>query len=195
MFDIPKELTINGINRKIRKDGDFRMVLDCFAALEDNELGKQERILTCLIIFYDGVNSVDDLAEMFGSELQEPVTEMFKFFNCGQVSVGAHTSHKLIDWKQDAPLIASAINNIAGKEIRAESYLHWWTFMGYYLAIGDCPLATVVGIRNKIKTGKKLEKHEREFKKENPHYFIWDSQSVEQKEAEELIREMWNSGK
>lgn len=171
------------------------MVLDCFAALEDVELGKQERILTCLIIFYDELRTVEDLARVFGTDLQEPVKQMFNFFNCGQESIGAHTSHKLVNWEQDAPLIASAINNIAGKEIRLEPYLHWWTFMSYYLAIGECPLATIVGIRNKIKTGKKLEKYERDFKKENPHYFIWDSQSVEQKEAEELIRQMWNSGK
>ena len=40
MFRIPVEVTINGKTHKIRENGDFRMVLDCFKALEDTELDK-----------------------------------------------------------------------------------------------------------------------------------------------------------
>ena len=65
--------------------------------------------------------------------------------------------------------------------------------MGYYLAIGECPLSTVVSIRDKLVRGKKLEKWEREFQLNNPDYFKWDFKSVEEKEAESLIRELWNS--
>ena len=40
--------------------------------------------------------------------------------------------------------------------------------------------------------GKKLEKHEREFRRSNPQYFIWDSRTKEQVEGDELIRALWN---
>ena len=65
--------------------------------------------------------------------------------------------------------------------------------MGYYLAIGESPLATIVGIRSKVMEGKKLEKYEQKFKTDNPQYFIWDSKSIEDKEAEEAIMSLWNS--
>jgi hypothetical protein len=39
------------------------------------------------------------------------------------------------------------------------------------MAIGDGALATVVGIRDKIARGKKLEKYEQDFKRDNPQYF------------------------
>ena len=87
-------------------------------------------------------------------------------------------------------MIVSAINNVAHTEIRALPYLHWWTFTGYYMAIGECPLSMVVGIRNKLAKHKKLEKYELEFKRQNPQYFTWKK---DQKEAEMLFEQIWKN--
>lgn len=194
MYDIPVSIQIGEDTYNIRNKGDFRMVLDCFAALDDEQLTEQERILASVIIFYEDMHSVEDTNKF--SDYNTAVTEMFKFFNCGQEeSPGASTNYKLIDWQSDSQLVSSAINNVAGKEIRAEKYIHWWTFMGYYLAVGESALATVVNIRSKIVKGKKLEKYEQEFKKNNPQYFRWNSKTLAQREQDELARSLWNSGK
>lgn len=194
MYDIPVSVQVGDTQYNIRNKGDFRMVLDCFAALDDEQLTAQERILACVIIFYEDMHSIEDTNKF--SDYQTAVAEMFKFFNCGQEeSPGASTNYKLIDWQTDSQLISSAINNIAGKEIRAEKYIHWWTFMGYYLAVGESALSTVVNIRNKIVKGKKLEKYEQEFRKNNPQLFRWKSKTVEQREQDDLARSLWNSGK
>lgn len=195
MFDIPISVTIADEEYPIRNKGDYRMVLDCFEALNDEQLSQKDRTITTLIIFYDNVNSISDLVDMFGTDLTQPVLEMFKFFNCGQMdSPGIKTGYKCVDWNKDSQLIAGAVNNVAGKELRAEPYVHWWTFMGYYQSIGDCPFATIVSIRNKIKKHKKLEKYEQEFRKENPGYFIWDSSTVEERSITEELTSIWNSG-
>lgn len=195
MYEIPQSVLIDGKEHPIRNKGDFRVILDCFTALEDVELTANERTLACLIIFYEELNSVEDIGEVF-SDVDLAVSEMIKFFNCGQTeSPGAHVDYKLIDWQLDSQLVCSAINNVAGKEIRAESYLHWWTFMGYYFAVGESPLSTVVCIRNKLARGKKLEKYEMEFKKNNPEYFNIDLKSITQKENDALLKQLWNSGK
>ena len=194
MYDIPVSVQVGDTQYNIRNKGDFRMVLDCFAALDDEQLTAQERILACVIIFYEDMHSIEDTNKF--SDYQTAVAEMFKFFNCGQEeSPGASTNYKLIDWQTDSQLISSAINNVAGKEIRAEKYVHWWTFMGYYLAVGESALSTVVNIRNKIVKNKKLEKYEQEFRKNNPQLFRWKSKTVEQREQDELARSLWNSGK
>lgn len=196
MFELPTSITIEDKEYPIRNKGDFRMVLDCFTCLQDVELDEQERVITSLCIFYADVTSIEVIGEVFSSEevLMQAIVKMYDFFNCGQQNVGAKQNHKLIDWEQDSQMIISAINNVAKKETRAESYIHWWTFMGYYLAIGDCPLSTVVSIRDKILKGKKLEKWEQTFRRENPEYFIWNSKSVEDREAEEYIKQIWNNG-
>ena len=117
---------------------------------------------------------------------------MYNFFNCNGLDVGNRVPYKLIDWEQDEQMIVSAVNRVATTEIRALPYLHWFTFMGYYQAVGKSTLSTVVEIRSKLKKGKKLEKYEKEFKNENPQYFIWNDKSVEDKEAEEYIMSIWN---
>lgn len=191
MYEIPTTIEIGEREFHIRNNGDYRMVLDCFAALNDVELSKQERLFASLIIFYDDFNDLEDIDIV--EDIEELVQKMYDFFSCGGDS-GSRSNYKLVDWEEDAQLISSAINKVANKEIRAESYIHWWTFMGYYAAIGECPLSTIIHIRDKIIKGKKLEKHERQFRSENPQYFTWNSKSVDEQEADELVKQMWNSG-
>lgn len=193
MYSIPTYVEIEGKKFHIRNNGDYRTILDCFGALSDDELDAKERMSACLIIFYDEVDSIEDIAKL--GDVEIAVKKMFEFFNCGHSrTMGTKANYKLVDWQQDEHLICSAINKVAGKEIRFEPYIHWWTFMGYYMAIGESPLSTIISIRDKLIKGKKLEKHEQEFKRDNPEYFVWRSKTVEETEADRLVREMWNSG-
>ena len=194
MFELPTTLTIDDEEFGIRDDGDYRMVLDCFDALQDTDLPKRERLVTAVVIFYDGF-SLDNVFTYLDTEekISEAIRLMFDFFNCGKEDMGNKSPYKLVDWEQDNHLIASAINNVAHTEVRSVEYMHWWTFMGHYISIGESVLSTIVTIRSKIVEGKKLEKHEIEFKRKNPVYFVWNRQTVEQQEADALIREIWNS--
>lgn len=196
MYSLPTTIKIRDNEFKIRENGDFRMVLDCFSALQDTELTKEERVISSLIIFYDDVHSVFDIYELFPDDesMTLAIQEMFNFFQCGQSGVGAKQNHKLIDWELDSQLICSAVNNVAKIEIRSVPYCHWWTFMGYYISIGESVLSTVVSIRHKTAEGKKLEKYEKDFKRDNPQYFSFDYRTAEQKEADEQIRAMFNGG-
>ena len=63
-FTIPTTIEIKGQSFAIRNMGDFRMVLDCFDALGDIELSKQERLFASLIIFYEDLNSIDDINKL-----------------------------------------------------------------------------------------------------------------------------------
>lgn len=192
MYEIPTSINIDGRIFQIRNNGDYRVILDCFKALEDEELEASERLLASLLIFYEDFNSIEDVYNI--DDISKLVSEMFKFFNCGSESVGTKVNHSIIDWEQDSQLVCSAINKVANMEIRSERYIHWWTFMGYYIAIGDSPLSTILGIRNKMLSNKKLEKYEQQFKRNNPQYFVWNSKSVSEKEADRLAKEMWNNG-
>lgn len=191
MYTIPTSITIEGKKYKIRNNGDYRVILDCFRALGDIELTAQERLLAALIIFYEDFNAIDDINNDIINSL---VTEMYNFFNCGSNTVGTQTNKKLIDWEQDEQLICSAVNNVCNKEIRLEPYIHWWTFMGYFTAVGESPISTIIHIRDKILSGKRLEKAEREYRSSNPQYFVWNNKTIEDSEAEKLVREIWNSG-
>ena len=191
MYEIPTTIVIDDREFPIRCKGDYRMVIDCFSCLNDFELTDTERLIACLIIFYEDFEDIADVQDLDTELLTRLVKEMYNFFECGENPMHS-MPYKTIDWEKDSQMVCSAVNKVAHTEVRAVKYLHWWTFLGYFSEVGESVLSTVVGIRNKIKRGKKLEKHEREFKARNPHYFIWDSRTLEQKQDEEIILSLWD---
>ena len=195
MYDLPTSIiTEDGDVYKIRNGGDYRMVLDCLGVLEDEELKPLERIYAGLIIFYENFNDLQSILDLDDEVVSSLLEKMFDFFNLNEPQDDTEIEKpKLVDRQTDSTLIISAINNIAGKEIRAEKYLHWWTFIGYYMAIGECSLSTVIGIRDKMAKNKKLENYEKEFKANNPKYFKMDLRTKSQKISDEWARSVWNN--
>lgn len=189
MYELPTEMIIEGRPYHIRAKGDYRMVLDVFSVLEDVELDQKERIISALIIFYEELNGIEDVLAL--NDLESAISQMYEFFNGGKGDSGKKV-RKLIDWEDDSALICSAINHVSGKEIRSEPYIHWWTFLSYYMSVGECVLSTVVSIREKTMSGKKLEKWEREYREENPQYFNWNHKTIDERDAEEWLKSVWN---
>jgi len=164
-YDLPTELNAGGQLLTIRNRGDWRVIIDVNIALTDIELTDQERAIASLSIFYDA-----DLADI--NDPAAAYEEMLNFISIGEADDTPKAKKpKLIDWQDDAGIIVAGVNHVLQDEIRAKPYMHWWTFMAAFMSVGDSTLATVVGIRSKIARGKKLEKHEREFRDENPQYF------------------------
>ena len=191
-YSLPTSINVGGVDLRIRGDGDYRIVLDTFSVLDDLTLSKEERLITAVCLFYDDFNDFTD-AITFG-HLDELISNMFKFFNAGKPEQETKSSLKYIDWEDDSAIICAAVNSVANREIRQDSYLHWWTFMSYYMSIGESVLSTVVAIREKILKGKKLESWERKYRMENPQYFKWNSKTADEIETEQMIFDMWNSG-
>lgn len=193
-YGLPTTIRIGDKDHNIRNKGDYRMVLDCFKALNDIEMSKDYRIATAIVIFYEDCNSIDDIYSVFGQNYATAVEKMFDFFNTNQPNVGVRCHFKLIDWDNDSQMICAAVNSVAHTEVRSLEYAHWFTFMGWFMSVSESVLATVVEIRNKIMTGQKMEKYEQKFRKENPHYFMWNSKTPEQIEEENEIMALWNAG-
>ncbi len=195
MYRLPTSITTkDGKQYAITNNGDYRVVLECFEAMADTELSEDERVLASLLIFYNEFGDYDDLSELDNDTITELAQAMFEFFNCNQPEgVGCNTNRKLIDWEEDEHIIVAAINNVAKTEIRSLDYLHWFTFMGYYLSVGESVLSTVVSIRDKIVKGKKLEDYEKKFKQDNPQYFNWNSKTADELAMDEYVRSLWNS--
>lgn len=184
MYELPTSVEIGGVEYKIRNNGDYRVILDIFSILEDPTLTKAERILSAVIVFYEDFSDIEDLTQL--PNMEEAIKKMYEFFNAGRKD-SEGPNKKLIDWEDDSAMIVAAINNVAKKEVRAEDYIHWWTFVSYYMSIGESTLSTVVSIREKMMSGKPLEKWETKYRNENPQYFRWNHQTVEEKEATDWV--------
>ena len=164
IYDLPTSVVVNGKEWEINSD--YRAVLDICIALSDPELDETERAMVVLTIFYP------DLEEMDMRDYSEALIEAMVFVNNGKqmnpAAASSSSGPKLVDWEQDFKLMIGPINTVAGREIRSLDYLHWWTFLSYYNEInGDSTFAQVVQLRDKLARGKKLEKTDREFYRNN----------------------------
>lgn len=155
-WELPTSACIGGKIYPIHTD--FRDILEIFSYLNDTQLPEFIRWHVALALFYDG-----NIPQAYAREAMEYLAS---FLRCGEEDTGA-PAPKLLDWEQDAGLIIADINKVAGQEIRAAAYIHWWTFLSWFHAIGEGQLSTVVSIRDKLRRGKKLEPWEREFYREH----------------------------
>lgn len=193
MYELPITVEVAGKSYKIRNGADYRTIIGVISLCEDPELTKEERTVSALIVFYEDINEFEDIFEVFGENVKDAMDAMLKFISYNyDDDLSSSAKVKLIDWVQDENLIIAGVNSVAKTEVRALEYLHWWTFLSYYMSIGESALSTVVSIRNKIAKGKKLEKYEQEFRRENPSYFRWKNKEVEERN---FIESIWNKGK
>lgn len=174
-WSLPKTLTIGGKDYPIRYQ--FGAILDILAAYSDEELDNEDKTEVMLTIFYPTFIDIPQ------KDLQEAIEKACDFIDCGQKNEGKPRP-RLMDWEQDADIIIPAINNVAKMEIRANPDLHWWTFWGYFMSIGDSLFSSVLHIRRKKKSGKKLEKWEQEFYRENQHLIDMRPHETEEIKAE-----------
>ena len=140
-------------------------------------------------VLYLGTNDKDTNKPVFTEA--EAMEKASWFLDGGRVIEQKHYK-KLIDWTDDEHLIFPAVNKVAGTETRALPFLHWWTFLGYFNEIGENSLfASVLSIRSKKAKGKKLEKYEQEFYKENKDIIDLKTKYTEEEKAEiERLKEL-----
>ena len=181
---LPHSIELGGVEYEIRTD--FRVVLDIMQAMVDPELSQDEKIeILFKILFLDP----EEIPEKY---LQEAIDKAMVFLDCG-ISGDGKSKTRLMDWEQDSPLIASAINKNTGRDIRSLKYMHWWTFFGYFMESGECLFNTVVGIRSKKAKGEKLDKWEKKFYQENKNIIDIKTRLSEEEQAyKDALNEMLN---
>lgn len=155
LWALPTTHTINGTKYDLNTD--YRDILEIIEQLNNETNPEAIRWRIAVALFYD-----QDVPE---NSMQEAMEYLAEFISTG--ATREKSGPKLLDWNQDAQMIVSGVNKVAGKEIRALKYMHWWTFVSLFHEIGEGQLSTIVSIRLKRATGKKLEKWEQEYYNEN----------------------------
>ena len=152
---LPQTLDINGHEYHILTD--FRNILRIISAYMDPDLEDQEKVYILLRRVYG-----DDFYKIPPEDYEAAINAANNFIACGEHD--DRPSPRVVNWEKDEQLIFPAVNKVAGTEIRALPYLHWWTFLGYFQNIdADGTWGFILTLRQKKAKGKKLEKYEKEF--------------------------------
>lgn len=185
-WEFPTSLNIGGTDYEIRTD--YRAVLDLLTALNDNDLTDSdeqiEAYMKSRVILEIMFPQCDDIP---AEHLQEALDKVVEFIDMGITEDSKKP--KTMDWEQDAPILIPAINKVLNCEIRAEKYIHWWTFLGAYMGIGESLFSNIVSIRQKKAKGKKLDKWEMEFYKENKSLIDFKQKDQRSDEEKEMLRD------
>lgn len=192
IWSFPTSLNIGGVDYAIRTD--YRVILDLLMALNDPELtdlnNKISAYMQSRVILEIMFPDCDNIPQ---EHIQEALDKVAEFIDMG---VGDDSKKpKTMDWEQDAPIIIPAINKVLNREIRAEKYMHWWTFLGAYMEIGEGLFSNVIHIRQKKAKGKKLEKWEQDFYKENKSLIDFQHKEKRSSEEKEMLRDYFGYSK
>lgn len=182
IWNLPTSLPVSEVDWDIRAE--YPAILDILSAFTDPEYEDDEKWLIALTIFYK------DFDRMNESDYPEACKQLVKFIDMGiEESKDVKQSYVLMDWEQDAHLIIPEINKQIGNgiDVRSLPTMHWWTFLGYYMGIGESAFTTIMGIRSKKARGKRLEKWEQDYERENKNIVNLRPKltAQEQKELEE----------
>ena len=192
-WNFPTSLNVGGTDYEIRTD--YRAVLDLLAALNDPELTDADETMSAymqsqviLRIMFPDCDSIPQ------EHIQEALDKVAEFIDMGISD--DRKKPKTMDWEQDAPILIPAINKVLNCEIRAQKHIHWWTFLGAYMEIGESLFSTVVHIRQKLaKPGEKLDKWEKEFYKENKSLIEFEKKTQRSEEEKERLRDYFGYNK
>lgn len=193
LWELPTSVTANGHKYPIRTD--YRAVLDVLTALSDKDMTGDTPAETNYIqseiirqIMFKEPDSV------LPEDIEEAMKAVSDFIDMGTEKTGK-PSPRIMDWEQDAALIIPAVNRVIGREIRLDKYMHWWTFLSAYMEMGECTFTHILSIRQKKATGKKLEKWEQDYIRDNKDVVLLKDKLTEQemkerKEEEQALKEL-----
>lgn len=186
-WELPTAVELGGTAYPIAAD--YRDILEIIDELQYGDDPAPVRQYVALSLFYDDFDAIPV------EHREDAVTAMLWFIACGEEDDGrpGPPPVKQMDWQQDRLAIVADVNKVAGCEVRALPFLHWWTFIAYFNAIGEGQLSTLVSLREKLRRGKKLEEWERDYLARNrqrvvlqPRYTA--EEKADREAAERLLR-------
>jgi hypothetical protein len=166
------ELELDGV--VLRLNTDWRDIKYIVELLNNPSIRDEVRAQALIEIFYDNAEDIRDPTRALAA--------LYNFIDCGEPpSRSAMEAPKMMDWKIDFSAIISDMNKVSKcEDIRALPYMHWFTFVSIYHAIGEGNLSYRMGIRKKLRKNEKLTPEEREWVRCNPDKaFIENGMAIE----------------
>lgn len=176
LWVLPQKTVIQGVAYALHTD--YRDILEIIACLNNPDLPVLFRWQIALALFYEPIPPA--------AHRKAAMEYLAEFIGCGSASDNAPP---LISWQQDAGAIIADINQVSGKEIRREPYIHWWTFLAWFHSIGQGQLSGLVAIRSKLRRGEKLDEAEQAFFRSHRKQVLLQSESLQQQEEKRRLEQ------
>lgn len=185
---LPETVDIDGIEYRINSD--FRISILFELLMQDDELGKRQKLVQGLQLYYPEIPHNVTMA----------VDKMIWFYRCGkETESGGHGSgsgraKQIYSFEHDDDYIYAAFLEQYGIDLQDVEELHWWKFRALFRGLSeDTEFVKIMGYRS-VKITSKMSKEQREFYKKMQSIHALPITDAERKADELLTEALLNGG-
>ena len=185
---LPETVDIDGIEYRINSD--FRISILFELLMQDDELGKRQKLVQGLQLYYPEIPHNVTMA----------VDKMIWFYRCGkETGNGGHGSgsgraKQIYSFEYDDDYIYAAFLEQYGIDLQDIEELHWWKFRALFRGLSeDTEFVKIMGYRS-VKITSEMSKEQREFYKKMQSIHALPITDAERKADELLTEALLNDG-
>ena len=185
---LPETVDIDGIEYRINSD--FRISILFELLMQDDELGKRQKLVPGLQLYYPEIPHNVTMA----------VDKMIWFYRCGkETGNGGHGSgsgraKQIYSFEYDDDYIYAAFLEQYGIDLQDIEELHWWKFRALFRGLSeDTEFVKIMGYRS-VKITSEMSKEQREFYKKMQSIHALPITDAERKADELLTEALLNGG-
>lgn len=185
---LPETVDIDGIEYRINSD--FRISILFELLMQDDELGKRQKLVQGLQLYYPEIPHNVTMA----------VDKMIWFYRCGkETGNGGHGSgsgraKQIYSFEYDDDYIYAAFLEQYGIDLQDIEELHWWKFRALFRGLSeDTEFVKIMGYRS-VKITSEMSKEQREFYKKMQSIHALPITDAERKADELLTEALLNGG-
>lgn len=185
---LPETVEIDGAEYRINSD--FRISILFELLMQDDEVGKRQKLIQGLKLYYPEIPQ----------NMTEAVDKMIWFYRCGkETESGGHGSgsgraKQIYSFEHDDDYIYAAFLEQYGIDLQDIEELHWWKFRALFRGLSeDTEFVKIMGYRS-VKITSKMSKEQREFYKKMQSIHALSITDAERKADELLTEALLNGG-
>lgn len=185
---LPETVDIDGAEYRINSD--FRISILFELLMQDDEVGKRQKLIQGLKLYYPEIPHNVTMA----------VDKMIWFYRCGkETESGGHGSgsgraKQIYSFEHDDDYIYAAFLEQYGIDLQDVEELHWWKFRALFRGLSeDTEFVKIMGYRS-VKITSKMSKEQREFYKKMQSIHALPITDTERKADELLTEALLNGG-
>lgn len=179
---LPETVEIDGVEYQINSD--FRISILFELLMQDDEVGKRQKLMSGLRLYYPVVPQ----------NLTEAVDKMIWFYRCGREAEedrpgkSGGRAKQVYSFQYDDDYIYAAFLEQYGIDLQDVEDLHWWKFRALFKGLReDTEIVKIMEYRS-IEITSKMSKEQREFYKKMQSVHALPIPDAE-KEANDLLTE------
>ncbi len=185
---LPTIININNVEYEINSD--FRTSILFELLMQDNSIGKEDKIITALELYYP----------VIPENINEAIEQILWFYRCGKEITSSKGNGKgksitqIYSFEHDDDYIYAAFMDQYNIDLQDIEYLHWWKFKAMFKSLKeDNEIVKIMGYRS-MDLSKIKDKEEKAYYKKMQELYKLPISKDEKEKLDEITVALLNGG-